>query len=112
MIRFVMVKGSVLVDDRRNHSTQMAQSGLILESNGDYVIATTPTSRAEIIVKGKPLLLPESCFLRIRAGRSWWDRHSESWTGDTKRFLGRIWARVARDDHKSNDANVVVGVRG
>ena len=64
------------------------------------------------MVKGSPVPVPESCFLRVRANRSWWDKHTEGFTGDTKRFLGRIWARVARDDHKPDSQNVVVGVRG
>lgn len=112
MIRFTNVRGSVLVDDRRNRSTQMAQTGLVLAEGGDYVIATTPTSRAEVVIKGKTILLPESCFLRVRRDRAWQSAHSQGFTGDAKRFLGRIWAQVARDDHKQDDLNVVVGVRG
>ena len=111
-MNLVPFQGSVLVDDRRNRSTQMAQAGLVLDGNGDYVIATTPTSRAEVVIQGKPILLPESCFLRIRRDRSWQGAHGQGWTGDAKRFLGRIWSQVARDDHKQDEVNVVVGVRG
>ena len=43
MIRITKVQGSVLVDDRRNGSTQMAQVGLVLDGGGDYVLALVAT---------------------------------------------------------------------
>ncbi len=97
MMQITTVQGNVLVEDRKKGYTEMARSGMTLDALGDYLIATTPTSRAQLMVNGQTVELPPSSFLRIGRGRTLSERHNESWTGDVKLFVGKIWARLARD---------------
>ena len=98
MIRFLSVNGNVIVDDVKNRYSQMATSGLELDETGDYLIATTQTSSAQIHVGGGVISLGQSSFLRIgRGGKTWMDRHHESWNRDIKLFVGRLWYRIAGD---------------
>jgi hypothetical protein len=55
--------------------------------------------------------LGPSSFLRVRGNRSWWQKHGEPFTGDVKLFVGKVWARVARE-RPDDGPNVGVGVRG
>jgi len=114
MINITMVNGDVLVEDRKNCSTQMARTGMKLATPGNYLIATTPTSRADIMLDGQLVKLPPGSFLRVLPDqRTRWESHKEAWTGDAKLYLGKIWARLARDSRDPYAGrNAVVGVRG
>ncbi len=95
MIRILMVQGDVLVDDKERGYMQMAKMGLVLPDRGNYLIATNATSRASIDVGGKIVLLEPSCGLRVRPdGRSWWERHGLAPGGDSRLWLGRVWAKM------------------
>lgn len=113
MIRITTVHGDVLVDDKKTGHSQMARDGMALDAAGNYLIATTATSRAVIAANGKVIKLEPSTYLHIRGDRSSWERHQETWTGHAKRFLGRLWARI---DRSSRDPDAGVqgggGVRG
>lgn len=112
MLKILAVHGDVLVDDASNHYSQPAQSGMVLNPCGNFLIVTSFASSARILVGGQVINLQASSFLRIRADRSWWDRHRERWSKDTKRFLGRLWALVARDPRDRALGSPAVGVRG
>jgi len=104
MIRFVAVQGDVLVDDTKNRYSQMATSGLELAETGNYLIATTQTSSAQIIVGRGVISLGQSSFLRIGPnGKTWMDRHYERWTKDFKVFIGRLWYRIAGDPRNPDE---------
>jgi hypothetical protein len=62
MIGIWSVQGEVLVDDVARHYSQMATSGLELDSAGDYLIATTRTSSADVEVNGKTIKLGTSSW--------------------------------------------------
>jgi hypothetical protein len=108
MIKFLSVSGDVLVEEDAMRYTQMATPGLELGGAGNYLIATTQTSSARILVNEILFDLKPSSFLRVRGPRSWWDRHTEQ----VLNGLGRIWARIANDDKWDQGANAVAGVRG
>jgi len=97
MIQITTVQGDVLVEDAKKGYTEMARGGMTLDAMGNYLIATTATSRVDITVNGEVVKLGPSSFLRIRGDQTWWERHTEYWARDVKKFLGRIWVRVARD---------------
>jgi hypothetical protein len=97
MIRFVTVQGDVLVDDAKNQYSQMATSGLELDGTGNYLIATTQNSSAQIHVNGKTISLDRSSFLRIGRDRTWVSSHYFSWQRDFRVFIGKIWSIVAND---------------
>jgi hypothetical protein len=111
MIRITNVQGDVIVDDQKLRYRAPAHIGMTLSLNGDYLIVTTPTSRAEFDIDGQPMKLGPSSFLRVRGNRSWWQKHGEPFTGDVKLFVGKVWARVARE-RPDDGPNVGVGVRG
>jgi|SRR5208283_1265932 len=111
MTCIVSVNGEVLVDDALRKYSQMAASGLWLDATGNYLIATTATSSATVMINGKMIILGPSSFLRVRGDRSWWDSHHETWNKDFRLFIGRLWARVANDP-RDEDVNAAVGVRG
>lgn len=93
MIRFTNVRGDVLVDDRRTDDRVMARDGLTLSANGDYLIATTQTSSAEVHAKGKITRLGPFSFLRVSMSRFLQGSHSEFWVArNTKVFLAKLWA--------------------
>lgn len=113
MIQVTGVHGDVLVQDVKNQYMQMATTGMRLDPMGSYLIVTTSASRAELLAGGGRVSLPPSSMMRIRGDRTWWERHSEAWSGDVKLFFGRLWAKIARE-HKDDPeaANAVIGVRG
>jgi len=93
MIRFTKVQGEVLVDDRRKDDRIMAYDGLTLDPAGDYLIATTQSSSADVEAVGKVTRLGPFSYLRLGGGRSIEGKHAESWTAKTTRvFLARVWA--------------------
>ena len=55
MIQVVMTQGDVLVEDRKNQYTEMARNGMTMDERGNYLIATTQTSRAELMINGTRL---------------------------------------------------------
>ena len=113
MIEITVIQGDVLVEDRMKGYSEMAWDGMTLDEGGNYLIVTTPTSRADVTIDGKVVNLPPSSFMRIRGDRSWWERHKEQWSGDSKLFLGRLWARLARDPREQpGGSNASIGVRG
>ena len=111
MIQILIVQGDVLVEDANNGHTHVARNGMTLDATGNYLITTTRTSRADIVVNGRLFKLEPSFFLRLRGDRTWWERHGYHWT-DTKLLLGRIWARVARIAPDYTPGGGATGVRG
>jgi len=105
------VQGDVLIEDAKKGYTEMARSGMTLDAMGKYLIATTATSRIELMVNGETVELPPSSFMHIGGGQTLSGRHEESWTRDVKRFAGKIWARLARD-HPDLGSPGGGGVRG
>ena len=93
MIRFTNVRGDVLVDDRRTDDRIMARDGLVLDEGGDYLVATTQTSSAEVHAYGKLLRLAPFSFLRVGRNRMLEGKHGEFWVArHTKVFLAKLWA--------------------
>lgn len=93
MIEFTNVRGDVLVDDRKKDDRVMAYDGLVLDPAGDYLIATTQSSSADVHTPGKATRLGPFSFLRLGGARSFEGKHGEYWTAKTtKVFLARVWA--------------------
>jgi hypothetical protein len=93
MIRFTNVRGDVFVDDRRTDDRIMARDGLMLGMGGDYLIATTQASSAEVTANGKTTRLEPFSYLRISMTRFLHGKHSEFWVArNTKAFLLRLWS--------------------
>ena len=113
MIQITMVQGDVLVDDRKNCYMQMARNGMRLDAKGNYLIVTTASSRAQLMVNGQSIKLDPSSYMHIHGARTWWERHKEVWAGNAKTILGRLWARVERGAaSRQNAPNAATGVRG
>jgi hypothetical protein len=92
MIRFTNVYGDVLVDDRKKDDRVMARDGLTLDPNGDYLVATTQSSRADVNAKGKMLQLGPFSYLRLGGTRLLQGKHNEVWIArNTKFFLAKLW---------------------
>jgi hypothetical protein len=92
MIRFTNVRGDVLVDDRRTDDRIMARDGLALDPGGDYLVATTQTSSAEVHAYGKLTRLGPFSFLRVGRNRLLEGKHGELWVArNTKLFLAKLW---------------------
>jgi hypothetical protein len=93
MIRFTNVHGDVLVDDRKKDDRVMAHDGLALDPSGDYLVATTQASSAEVHAYGKIIWLGKFSYLRVGGNRSLEGKHSEFWSApQTKHFLAKLWA--------------------
>ncbi len=93
MIRFTNVRGDVFVDDRRTDDRIMAHEGLTLKISGDYLVATTQTSSAEVIAKGKITRLDPYSYLRVSATRFLQGKHNEFWVArETRAFLRKLWS--------------------
>lgn len=112
MIQFSRVDGTVIVTDLERGYEQAAWGNMELDTNGNYLIVTTGTSSATILVNGSELNLPHSAFLRIRNDRTWWDRYYETFTGDFKTFIGRLWAKISKDIRDPGGGNPAIGIRG
>jgi len=106
------VRGNVLVSNKKTQSEEMDFSGMELDSEGDYLILKDEASTAELELNGRILKLPESSFVRLRGGQTWWDRHQEKWSKTFKLDVGRIWARIAGEPREEALCNAAVGVRG
>jgi hypothetical protein len=92
MIRFTNVQGDVLVDDRKKDDRIMAYPGLALDPGGDYLVATTQSSSAEIHAFGKFVRVAPFSFLRIGGNRVVEGKHTEFWIArNTKLFLATLW---------------------
>ena len=93
MIRFSNVHGDVLVDDRKKDDRRMAYDGLLLDPGGDYLIATTQASSADVHAFGKTIRLERFSYLRVRAHASQGGKHNEIWSApQTRYFLAKLWA--------------------
>jgi hypothetical protein len=93
MIRFTNVQGYVLVDDRKKDDRITARDGLALDPMGDYLVATTQTSSAELHAYGKVVRLAPFSFLRVGGTRVLEGKHNEFWVArNTKIFLAKLWA--------------------
>jgi len=113
MVRILIVQGDVLVEDRTQGYLQMARNGMVLPDRGDCLVVTNTTSRAQIDIGGKIIQLEPSSYLRLRPdGRTWWDRHGLPPGGDTRLWIGRIWAAMGGPTADSGGPNAVIGVRG
>jgi hypothetical protein len=93
MIRFANVQGYVLVDDRRKDDRFSAREGLALDPAGDYLVATTQSSSAEVHAYGKIIRLAPYSYLRVGGARVREGKHGEFWIArNTKLFLAKLWA--------------------
>jgi hypothetical protein len=93
MIRLTNVQGDVFVDDRKADDRRMARDGLSLDPAGDYLIATTQTSSAEVHAFGTSSRLGPYSYLRVGGNRRSEGKHNELWSPkNTKFFLAKIWA--------------------
>lgn len=93
MIRFTNVRGEVLVDDRRTDDRIMAHDGLALDPGGDYLVATTQASSAEVHAYGKTSRLGPFSFARVGRNQMVEGKHGEHWVAqNTKLFLAKLWA--------------------
>jgi hypothetical protein len=92
MIRFTNVRGDVLVDDRKTDDRIMARDGLALDPGGDYLVATTQASSAEVHAYGKLTRLGPFSFLRVGRNQLLHGKHGEFWVArNTKLFLAKVW---------------------
>lgn len=112
MINIQLVHGDVLVDDVGNKRSEPARSGMTLKEGGEYLIATAPNGRAEIMVSGKSFSLGPSSLIHINGTRTWTSRHAFTWKKDLKIIVGKIWALIDRDPRDEASGNAVIGVRG
>jgi hypothetical protein len=93
MIRFTNVHGYVLVDDRKKDDRITARDGLALDPMGDYLVATTQTSSADVHAYGKIIPLAPFSYLRVGGTRVLEGKHNEFWVArNTKIFLAKLWA--------------------
>jgi hypothetical protein len=113
MIRIRTVQGDVLVEDRKKGYMLMAQPGMALEDRGDILVVTNSTSRATINMDGTDIRLEPLSYFRIRpTGRTWWERHGLPPGGDTRVWIGTVWAKLGGPTNDTPTANAAVGVRG
>ena len=112
MIKFLSVQGNVVVDDVKNRYTQQARNGMELDVGGNYLIATAQNSSVKLSVNGQDFSLGASSFIRINGSKTWIDRHMESWSRDSRIFIGKLWARICNDPRDVGTDNAAVGVRG
>jgi hypothetical protein len=113
MIRIMSVQGDVLVEDRKLGYLQMARPGMTLPDRGDCLVVTNATSRAQIDCGSKVVQLGPLSYLRLRPdGRSWWDKHGLAPGGDTRVWIGRVWAKMGGPTADYNGPNAATGVRG
>jgi hypothetical protein len=100
MIRILKVQGEVFVDDRKHGYMQPAQTGMVLQSDGDYLVATDRTSTIRVEVNGKFIDVPPASALRICPdGRTWNQRHGLARGGAIRSWLGRIWFALGGGEH-------------
>jgi len=93
MIRFANVQGYVLVDDRRKDDRFSARDGLALDPSGDYLVATTQASSADVHAYGKIIRLAPYSYLRVGGNRVLQGKHGEIWIArNTRLFLSKLWA--------------------
>jgi hypothetical protein len=93
MIRFSNVQGDVFVDDRRRDDRLMARDGLALDPGGDYLVATTQNSRADVQAYGRAIRLDTFSYARLSLTKVLEGRHNLFWWAPrTKSFLAQIWA--------------------
>jgi hypothetical protein len=94
MIHIQQVQGNVVVDDVKNRYTQQARNGMELDVGGNYLIATAQNSSVKLSVNGQDFSLGASSFIRINGTKTWIDRLLESWSRDSRIFIGKLWARI------------------
>ncbi len=113
MVSLQLVHGDVLIDDVAGRRCEPAKPGMQLAEGGEYLIATAPNGRAEIMISGKSFSLGPSSLIHINGTRSWTGRHTLTWKKDYIRLaVGKIWALIDRDPRDDAAGNPVVGVRG
>ncbi|HJY76151.1 MAG TPA: hypothetical protein VKE95_05930 [Burkholderiales bacterium] len=95
MIRFSNVYGDVFIDDRKRDDRLMARDGLALDPGGDYLVATTQSSTADIQAYGRTIRLDRFSYARLNLAQILEGRHNLFWLApQTKIFLANIWALV------------------
>ena len=93
MIRFSNVNGDVFIDDRMRDDRLMARNGLALDPGGDYLVATTQSSSADVEAYGRTIRLGRFSYARLRLSKVVEGRHNEFWWAPkTKIFLAKLWA--------------------
>jgi hypothetical protein len=93
MIRFSNVHGEVFIDDRRRDDRLMARDGLALDPGGDYLVATTQSSSADVQAYGRVIRLERFSYARLSQAKVLEGRHNEFWLAPmTKIFLAKLWA--------------------
>jgi hypothetical protein len=93
MIRFSNVHGEVFIDDRWRDDRLMARDGLALDPGGDYLVATTQSSSADVQAYGRMIRLERFSYARLSLAKVLEGRHNEFWLAPmTKIFLAKLWA--------------------
>lgn len=93
MIRFSNVYGEVFIDDHRRDDRLMARDGLALDPGGDYLVATTQSSSADVHAYGRTIRLDRFSYARLNLIKVLEGRHNEFWLAPmTKVFLAKLWA--------------------
>ena len=92
MIRFSNVQGEVFIDDRRRDDRLMARDGLALDPGGDYLVATTQSSSADVQAYGRTIRLERFSYARLSLSKVLEGKHNEFWWAPlTKTFLAKLW---------------------
>ncbi len=117
MSRINSVHGKVLLHDRKNQNCQMVYNGQPLHDNGSYLIVATNHSWCTVMWNGELVEVGTRHYMRIHGGRYSVKNHDyynlEDFGKDLKVILGKIWAKVHRDNILDPEAaNATVGVRG
>jgi hypothetical protein len=117
MIEIFSVLGEVIVEDKKNATTQVAKSGLRLADGGQYLIVTSPSSTAILLdsVKKTKFELKPSSYMWINCEKRYHGPYHGFW-GTTRFIAGKLWAKIVEtfgDPDKIPDApNDANGVRG
>lgn len=117
MIKFILVKGEVWVDNKTDQVTVMPRNGETFPSRGkELMIATGPNGRATLAINDDPVELRGNTHIHVQAkGRCWLARHTtRPGGGSTKLFFGRLWAMVMSSVGKEREevGGTVGAIRG
>ena len=94
MIKFILVRGDVWVDNKTDGVTVMPINGETFPSRGkELMIATGPNGRATLTINRDPVELRSNTNIYVQAkGRCWLSRHlTRPGGGSIKLFFGRLW---------------------
>lgn len=119
MIKFLSVKGEVLILDKEAQQTKAAIAGMIIDQPGSYEILSTRSSRAEIKFNSSIFTLKESSRINISVnGEPVITKQPEKTVSSfIKLTAGNTWSSIVKmigsnKGGKITAPNAVAGVRG